>query len=529
MHICKIIRNFVADLILYTMRIRIPALALLFIALPLLAEVHITINEPAATWTAQKALGNYIGQTVIFDVPLVVCSNENGNIKVSPWRAFQPQSQGFIGSDGYTTAAHINNTCRFSLTGLSGYHRCGEKIYGLKARVNSTNSLAFIEGEWRGNTRADLEAALPELGDYRLLVCAMNLENYFVRNLGPSYLGPDSYAEHQKQRTKVRKALAQINADIFGLVELEEGDDAVEEIVSDLNNAHPERNYKFFRDPSSGSNQKSDYVYDANTVEPIGFPVEINTELVNRKKMLCFREKATGEKFIYSINHFKAMNTGDEARRVREATAVMDIYKSYRSNPSVHDKDALFMGDLNCYAFTDPIAVFTKHDMIDLHRAHHADSSYSYMYSSLASYIDHALCNETMYPQITGMAAYHINSDEDDRYNYERSSDNTMFRCSDHDPVLVGLKLDSTLIYDPSPQINSAEVFRGNANQLVIRNAHSDGQQSYYAIYTVNGWLVERKEIESAYYEVNLPSTPGTYIVYIYYDGQAYQRRLIVR
>ena len=131
--------------------------------------------------------------------------------------------------------------------------------------------------------------------------------------------------------------------------------------------------------------------------------------------------------------------------------------------------------------------------------------------------------------QITGMAAYTINSDEADAYTYDKSNDKTMFRSSDHDPVLVGLRLDSTQVYDPSPQINSADVFSGNSDQMVILNAYNSNAHSYYAIYSINGFLLERKEIDADYYEVQLPTAPGTYIVYIYYNGEVFQRRLIVR
>ena len=187
------------------------------------------------------------------------------------------------------------------------------------------------------------------------------------------------------------------------------------------------------------------------------------------------------------------------------------------------------MGDMNCYAFTEPIKVFTESGMIDLHRAFHGDSSYSYMFGGMASYIDHAISNGTMYRQVTGMSGFHINSDEDDRYNYQRSSDETMFRCSDHDPVLVGLKLDSTLVYDPTPQVNTCEILSGESKKMIIQNAYTDGQQSFYAIYTINGWLVEQKKITSPLYEVELPNPAGVYIVTVYYDGQIYQRKMIVR
>ena len=229
------------------------------------------------------------------------------------------------------------------------------------------------------------------------------------------------------------------------------------------------------------------------------------------------------------------MNTGDETRRVNEAKAVVKLYNSYRQNRNIMDNDLLVMGDLNCYAKTKPIFVFTEdNNMLDLHRAFHADSSYSYMFGGLASYIDHAISNETLYRQVTGMAAYHINSDEDDKYTYDKytydkSSDLSMFRCSDHDPVLVGLKLDSTLSQPIVPYVNSLEILEKRDNQIVIQNAFSADMRSFYAIYTINGMLEKREEITSLYHTVDLPQAPGVYILYIYYKGQAIPKRIVVR
>ena len=507
------------------MKTRITLLWLALLLSPIaFSQVHITIDNPD-TWSGE-ALRPYIGQTVIFDVPIVVCDNKNGSYTVSPFRRFQPESHGFSGTTEHLSTVRINNTCMFKLAGVSDYHRCGEKIIGLKARVNGTGSLSMEGGQWSGNTRADLEAGMPDLGDYRLLVCGFNLENYYMTL---NEMGARTEEERQRQRAKVRKALKTINADIFGLVELQQGNEAITEIVNDLNNALPERNYDFFHDSEAGTYQKVDFVYDKNKVEAINTPVETEVETQNRKKMICFREKETGEKFIYSINHFKAMTSGGEERRVNEAKAVIKLYNSYRQNGNIREKDVLFMGDLNCYAFTEPIKVFTESGMIDLHRAFHADSSYSYMFGGMASYIDHAISNGTMYRQVTGMSGFHINSDEDDKYNYQRSDDETMFRCSDHDPVLVGLKLDSTLVYDPTPQINSGDIFFGENKRLVIQNAFTEGKQSFYAIHTINGWLVELNSITSPLYEVELPNPTGVYIVTVYYDGQIYQRKMIVR
>lgn len=104
-----------------------------------------------------------------------------------------------------------------------------------------------------------------------------------------------------------------------------------------------------------------------------------------------------------------------------------------------------------------------------------------------------------------------------------------MFRCSDHDPVLVGLKLDSSLVYDPTPHLNSAQILSGEANTLVIQNAYAASQKSFYTIYSVSGILIKREEITSPYFEVDLPADPGVYVVYVYFDGVTYQRKMIVR
>ena len=147
------------------------------------AQTHITVDNPD-TWSGEE-LRPYIGQTVIFDVPMIVCGNRDGNYTVSPWRRYQPESHGFAGTADYRSTVRINSSCMFGITNVPApkaetkeqRHRCGERIIGLKAKVNSTSSLTWEGGEWSGNTRADVENSLPDLGNYRLLVCGFNLEN----------------------------------------------------------------------------------------------------------------------------------------------------------------------------------------------------------------------------------------------------------------------------------------------------------------------------------------------------------------
>lgn len=529
------------------MKGRIILYLLLFIAPYSMGATQIHISDPL-TWSAQE-LAPYIGQTVVFDVPMVVCSNANGSYTISPRRLFTPTNQAYPRSSAYTSIAALNSTASMLLEGVSGYHRCGEKIYNLRVRVNSTSKLTWVSGEWRGNSRKDLEQAsvrqMVNIADCEdcLLVCTSNLEYYLAANTGSGSMGPSSYSEHQIQRTKVNKALTFINADIYALVEIESGQVALEEIAKDLNAKLPQRSYTYINDNTSpnGTYTKAGFIYDANTVEPIGKLQENDTKVENRKKMICFREKATGERFILSVNHFKAKsgvgggldsNQGDgqgsfNATRVEEAQSVVDQYKRYSS--ALKEKDLLIVGDLNAYAKEDPITRLASAGMIDLHRAFHADSSYSYMFGGLAGYLDHAISNSTLFPQVTGAAGVHINSDEDDYYTYDRSGDRSMFRYSDHDPVVVGLRLDSTLNYDPSPSINANELLTGESNTLTIHNAVQGDKKGFYAIYNTSGWLIERKEIIDTQQQVETPLTPGIYIIHIYYDTHIYTRKVIIR
>lgn len=526
-------------------------LAVLTVCITAFADVHISVSHPE-TWSAEE-LRPYIGKTVVFDVPIVVCSNYRG-YTVSTRRLFTGTNQARPRSSAYTNILRLNQSGAMNLNGVSGYHRCGEKIYNLRAKVNSTNDLTMLEGEWRGNTRAELEAGIPDLGDYRLLICTFNLEYYLATDYDPnSTMGPDNQAQHDKQRTKINKALTRINADAYGFVEIQQGSVASKEIADDLNNSIPGRNYTFIQDNTAvnGTYTKSAFVYDRNKLRPIGKVQQIDDGVQNRKMMICMEEIATHEKFIFSVNHFKAksgsgqggdanQNDGQgsfNATRCKEAAAVLDKYKGYRNDiidgtRHLTEKDILIMGDLNAYGKEDPIMKFLDAGMIDLHRAFHADSSYSYQYSGLAGYLDHAICNATLYAQVTGVAGFHINSDELDDYTYDKSNDLSMFRCSDHDPVLVGLKLDSTLTYDPTVSLNQLEVLNGMADELTIQNAYKEGQHSYYAVYDIYGRLISKAAkhpIESNLQVVEKPLAPGVYILYIYYDRDVYRKTFIVR
>lgn len=494
------------------------------------AQTHISFDD-ISNWTSSR-LAEYVGKEVIFDQPVYICNNYN-SLVASMHRQWSPTNQALPGSPEYTTIVDQNRSNTFILSGLSGYHRMGETIYGMRARIKSATSVEYLSCERIEGTRADLEAGLPSVDlsydqqadtfiTHDVLVCGANLEYYLVEAFnGTTSMGPANSTEHQKQRTKVLSALSKINADLYGLVEIQQGQNAIKEIAEDLTRLTG-RHFDYIRDGSStnGTYTKSGYVYCTDVLRPYGEIKENSKEVPQRKKMQGFEVIASGEKFIYSINHFKAKSgngSGKDAdqqdgqgsynaARVSESRSVLAAYSSNRTY--FDDDDILIMGDLNAYAKEDPIMTLIQGGMTDLHRYFHADSSYSYQYHGQLGYLDHALCNSTMLTQVTGMAAYHVNSDESDSYTYDKSSDLTMFRYSDHDPVLVGLKLGAKISKEEETVSNWKELLRKAAN-------------GYYSVHTIDGQTFTSGAIGGTDTEIELP-TSGIYIISIYTNGKVY-------
>ena len=513
--------------------------AVLLIGTHVQAKIYdIEVSDPE-TWSNEALSARSYGDTVRFSVPVIVNRNYGtSGLTVSVRRIYSPTNQALPKSDNYTKQVSLNAKAPFTLTGC-GYHRNGEKLLNLVGVVKGSLQVQFVSGKWAGNnTRSALEHSVPSVdmnGEHNVLVCGANLEYYLVENLGTGY-GPDNESQHQKQRTKVSKALAEIHADIYGLVEVEQGQAAMAEIASDLSKLTGSP-YSYINDQtgSNSSYTKSGYVYRSDRIEPKGKISKNNQGVKNRKMMQAFILKENNEQFIFSINHFKAKSgsgsglnadQGDgqgtfNNDRVLEARSITENEKVYQNYYG--DNDILVMGDLNAYAKEDPIRTFTDAGMYDLHRYFHADSSYSYVFNGQAGYLDHAIANKGLIQQVTGMAVWHVNSDESDEYTYDKSNDQTVFRYSDHDPVLVGLKLDSTKSVsseggDPIDN-TSIEFIEG---EPYLTNVGELGElHGYYEIFNITGALVQSvTRIEESPCPVgnNLPA--GIYVLRVYYAGK---------
>lgn len=162
------------------------------------AVTIVTINNPE-DWTYTE-LKNYVGQTIQFTNPMYVTNNySSSSLTISPRRIFSPTNQAYPMSQEYNQLLTTDAKGTISLTGVSDYHRIGERMLNLTVKVNSQTSVSFQSCTWSGNTRKDIEQgfdqqAISKYGEPTILICTMNLEYYLVENFGTGY-GPDSNAE----------------------------------------------------------------------------------------------------------------------------------------------------------------------------------------------------------------------------------------------------------------------------------------------------------------------------------------------
>lgn len=491
----------------------------------------------------------YEGMILNFNQTLYVTKNSDlktlGQLSLNSKRVFSPTNQFLPKSTEYYTLVTQNqkkqltledgvNTANYSpaiFADANGTRRTGERVSNLVAVVDNIDANYFIYPTTKpvffGNHRP---SAPTDLGNYNIKVCATNLEYYLPFNYNGTY-GAGNAIEAQKQHIKIIKGLLAIDADIYGIIEIEEGQNALSKLVDSMNVATVAGRYGFVNDGGlpSGTYIKVGFIYRKDKVTPY-LNLKENTGTYSskyRKKAQAFTLNSNNERFILSLNHFKSKlctsstgldtDQGDgqscyNATRVAESNSTISFLTSWKSY--YNDNDVLIMGDLNAYAKEDPIQTLVQAGYIDLHHAYHADSSYSYVYQNEAGYLDHALANSTMKTQITGFSVFHINADEPKMFEYSGTDyQPNMYRYSDHDPVVVGLLLGSTNgLMDIKYQLKVSPTIV--KDHFVISNAKGHTIQ----LYNSNGIFIQHIKSDSDEYTFSIENCKLANGIYILKD-----------
>ena len=276
---------------------------------------------------------------------------------------------------------------------------------------------------------------IPDVGDARLRVVAQNAANYLT-NFEASNSSCDNQDEFDTKTNKMANAFLALKADIVAICEVERNDDILGYIVDAMNSIYGENVYTYITDglyahASAGDYQglKSGYIYRSDKVTPQGSNTSPyrSGEYCARLRIQAFEENSTHEKFVLSMNHFKAKSSGSdngESTRIQNAS-----YLISKLNNVTSDDDILIMGDLNAYTDETPIQNLINAGYEE-QLVRFDPTAYTYIYKGTKGILDHAMANSTMAGQITGARVYHINTAGGYNYKY-----------SDHDAVLVGLNL----------------------------------------------------------------------------------------
>ncbi len=387
-------------------------------------------------------------------------------------------------------AIHSGNGQVFNLSNL---FRGGDTVTGVTGLIDHTFGLYRVQPTAYGSyTEVNERQAAPDEIGGRLRVAAFNMLNYFVTiDAGQNICGPllnqecrgaDNQTELARQRTKLLAALVGIDADVVGLIEIENttGVEAMADVVAGLNDQLGAGTYAYIATGTIGTDAiKQGFIYRPGAVTPVGAHAILDQSVdpryidtANRPVLAqTFEENATGAVFTATINHLKSKgsacagdpDTGDgqgncNLTRKAAAEALVDWLASDPTDSG--DADYLILGDLNSYAMEDPIdsilvgsddTAGTPDDWTNLIADYGGDRAYGYVFDGQAGYLDHALAPVAMAHQVTGATEWHINADEPDILDYDISFklppqqalfEPNAFRSSDHDPVIVGLDLE---------------------------------------------------------------------------------------
>ena len=505
----------------------------------------------------------YEGMLLEFDQTLYVNSNRNlnqyGELELGDKRKPSPTNVALPGSEEYQAVVSRNSLAPIYLddaitstyfkptvfADANGTRRTGERVKNIRAVVDYNGSkYVIIPASFPVNFFGNPRPISPvDLGDYNLKVCGFNLE-YYLTIPNSTGMGPANLTEMDNQHTKIISALKAIDADVYGLIEIEQGQDALIKLANSLTSATG-KSYAFVNDGGNinGTYTKAAYLYRSDKVSPYLNIKNNNTRVNARKKMQAFTLKSNNERFVFSINHFKAKSgcstaSGEDAdqgdgqscynaSRTEEANSV--IQQASTNKIYYGDQDVLVMGDLNAYAKEDPIQTFVNNGFKDLHQQFHPDTSYSYVYNGEVGYLDHALANESMSKQITGVSVFHINADEPSMFEYGGSNyQPNMYRCSDHDPVVVGIKLDINSSIDSNFE-NKVKIYPSVTFDLfTIKNAAN----SFIEIYSLGGIKYFEGQIQNdteviSAKDIGLKS--GAYIIRLLGENSIARRVIFVK
>ncbi|WP_322921767.1 ExeM/NucH family extracellular endonuclease [Nocardioides renjunii] len=390
-------------------------------------------------------------------------------------------------------------------------------------------------------TAAPDEALINEVGTADLKIASFNVLNYFTTlgdanddnigdggctpfrdrdddgntvNGGCDQRGAWDPQDFQRQQSKIVSAINALDADVVGLMEIENSkqlgetpDEATNSLVAALNAeagagtwaANPSSSEL----PADGMDVITNaIIYKPASVDRIGESRALGTlsdageAFDNAREPVgqVFRSDAGGDPFLFVVNHFKSKgsagpNPGDtdagdgqgasNGSRKLQATALRDWVTGVQAETGV--QSVVMGGDYNSYAMEDPLRILYDAGFTNVEQ-HFDNGEFSYSFSGLSGSLDHILVNDAALKRSTGTDIWNINGGESlaleySRWNYHATDFHAAgpYRSSDHDPVILGFRKTAPtappVVADTSVTGSAGTVVYGKAGTVTVKVA----------------------------------------------------------
>ncbi len=450
------------------------------------------------------------GMSVSFAQSLVIADYFNfdrfGEIILSAERQLQPTAE-FEPGAAAVAAAAANALDRITLDdgrtaqnpdpaihpngsefNLDNLFRGGDRLQNITGVLDYSFGLYRIQPTGPAvHSNDNPRTAAPDEVGGSIRAASMNVLNYFTTTdeggnlcgplLDQNCRGADNPEERERQRAKLLAALTGLDADIVGLIEIENdpADAAVADLVAGLNDAMGAGTYDYVATGPIGNDAiRVALIFRPNAVTPWGDYAILDasidarfTDDLNRPVLAqSFQDNNRGGTVTVAIAHLKSKgsncnavgdpDTGDgqencNLTRTNAAAAMIDWLAGDPTGSGVDN--VLILGDLNSYDKEDPIDTLLAGGYTDLILGYQGEEAYGYVFDAQVGYLDHALVSASLNPHVTGTTIWHINADEPDLINYDttfkRPNQDAIYapdayRAADHDPVVVGLDVCDT-------------------------------------------------------------------------------------
>jgi len=494
------------------------------------AIVAVPVTLPVASLTQFEALE---GMKVRLAEPLVVTDNYGlgryNELGLSSERLFQPTQVALPGdaAQAVMVANSLNKLVLddgsnlqnkdtvYPAPGLSASNtvRVGDEVlpfdavlgYGFsKYRVHPLTEPVFVSS----NPRTEQPAI--SKGDYR--IASINVLNYFngdgAGNGFPTSRGASTAVEFAKQRDKIIAAISAMNADLVGLLEIENDgfseQSAIADLVRGLNDKAGADVWAFvdFDLPQVGTDAiTSAIIYRKNKVIEVGsaaVTTAVPFDYGNRALISqSFKLPQSAELLNFTVAHLRSKGScpSDKADVANtdsgdgqgcwngvRTQAVQAMHHWLAGYPTgVETDNSVIVGDFNAYLQEDPIRAMNDAGYVQLSQQAHGSKVSSYVFNGESGTLDHVFAAGEIKHRVAEVTEWAINADEPAilDYNEEFKSEvakanfyaPSPFRSSDHDPIVMSVYFAKPVVQDQFFLLDEQAPAGTVVGQIVISSA----------------------------------------------------------